>query len=832
MEDNVSTLVSQVNEMLATAWKMIGGNYSFSIPDVSDMDDEKFYSSFVKIRIATEALCNYILTYEGRVSPGANKKMVLNDYINNISNIWTFPNKITQCLKSIQEASNGMVHYKDSPLNYEQCTINLQQFSMVLSWFIQEYRDTRLIDAERHLFLQSAKGALPSEDNDYHIPRKETCLEIEKKLLATKFLIISGDQGIGKTEACREYAKSLKEDRTKVYYLENVRSVDEFLAELPFRIQEDVTKQELVKRKKECLWDLECQENKQGKKIKYVFLLDNYDIKSEKHALQLEEFAKEFLEKNCKNICFIITVAGKNTREALRPYEYPLPLLSMEECNKIFSAYCTRSEDCKGIEQLIASLRHNARAIKMAAKYLDDNREVSLNSLAKVVYGGWDERDAEKSYEKIYRVMLGNFDEDGREKELLAILTLIPYSSVTIHTIASWMGKSFGHDELLGLFQRLDDAQWINLYGSREGINDEMTIDIAPNISDFLFDKFKLDLSEDCVKEYANSVFKTFNSAPNKQPQSLLLEIRPFVEQLYKRVLSVETENYALLSNLRKFYISIYDIEHVEQLSNIIDALNEKEKKTARPNAADSLYTMGIAYLNIEEFNLAVENFENCIEKYRFACDKAYDNLARAKAYYAHALAEAGSNEKAIENALEGIQIRERLTGNDYNVEKIWVSYYNYALALFHDGKYDDALAECNRALLKYGLKDNEIPQMDYSSPLHLRGQILLKLARQKSDVQLAIQDLVRSKEIRQNRGGDPFWVAQLDVYLSQGYERLGDMEEDPKEKGKDYKIAIELLKGAQEVKRTKWMTREAIAHIEKLNGEIARLKEKESEYE
>lgn len=45
MAESSDMTVNDINKLLDEAWRIIGGKYTFHIPDVSDGNDEKVFSS-------------------------------------------------------------------------------------------------------------------------------------------------------------------------------------------------------------------------------------------------------------------------------------------------------------------------------------------------------------------------------------------------------------------------------------------------------------------------------------------------------------------------------------------------------------------------------------------------------------------------------------------------------------------------------------------------------------------------------------------------------------------------------------------------------------------
>ena len=66
-------------------------------------------------------------------------------------------------------------------------------------------------------------------------------------------------------------------------------------------------------------------------------------------------------------------------------------------------------------------------------------------------------------------------------------------------------------------------------------------------------------------------------------------------------------------------------------------------------------------------------------------------------AHYAHALAYAGNYEKALTVGEYSIRLRKEV-----DPKAVWISYYNYALALYKAGRLDEAMVYCEDSIRRF----------------------------------------------------------------------------------------------------------------------------------
>lgn len=831
--------VESINELLKKTWEIIGGNYSFILPNfVENQTDDNIMVTFLKIRIATEGICRYVVVYEGLIKESNIKDPTLNKYIEWLNRSFEIPSKIRHIyLPNIQALCNGMAHYKDAPLSFSDAMNCAEMFALLLKWFVDNYGGTRINDFSDILLSQNMKGSIPEKVDGIFLSREKDSKYLNEILDTRGYISIVSGPGTGKTELCKDYVERYAKKYDRVYYIENPVSITQFVYDLPFRVvgANNLRKEKLLEKKVECLQDLNIVDGS-GKK-KYLFILDNYEGNDEGDIA----FLQTILSNMGGNVHLIIT-----STEKFGLMEYMVPsLFELEEYYSLFRFYNPKVYEDGAIKSLSLALKGNLRAIKMVACYLNNHsEEVNIEDFLLQVQQNMNELNSAELYNQLCIALLEDDNEmDAVKKKILTLATFIPSIGIDkkefIDLLFVALRKEASREKITDIINALAYDTWISIVNKTFIDEEEHSewIEMSPIISETLFVRMRPNWEEEHIIIYLDEIVKNIENA-SKFTEARIEELKPLVNHISRRLLNGQTKNYAILSTLRDYYIASYDTKNIEILSERISLLLEEYNKTQKSgDIQQAFYREGIANLNVEEFEKAAILLEKNIRQNEQRIIELKSKIAVASAHCAHALARSGKSKEALDAGKRSILIREELidAGNIGVKGSLWISYYNYALAHFYANQNMLALENCEKSMELFPeVATTDAYYVNYSSPLHLRGQIYLEMSCvDEIYLDKAIEDLELAREIRiKGKGNNTFWVAQLEIYLSDAYERMGDLMRN---KGditarNEYEKAESYANSALGVKLKQHKTENMIRQINELEHVRTRLKQKMGE--
>lgn len=753
----------KLNSDLSDVELIISSSYQFRFPDLTtdDVSMSNVMISILQTRVITEGICRFIVLQEHIAKDEKSiRTATLKVYVDDLlgPNL-IVPKKIVSNLKTIQGISNLVVHFQiDGHVDKEEAYICLESLEQVLVWFKSTYsgifvRDNRWKVASDTL---NKSGSIPQKSEDCIIQRNNEVMHIRDILLKDRRILLRGYSGVGKTELAKEYVGKYRKKYDGIYYVENVSEIDDYIFNMPIGILDERLKRknEIIKEKLEVIHTMG---------LTYLFILDNYmgtekelrclypDLDDEYHLMIL---TNEDNELNWSKCIFDVDV------------------FTREESYQIFRYFCEQKYEINEVDNLLAHIKYNPRAIKMCALLLQENELFTIASLLDSISN----TDSVKNIMKnLYMILseLSVFENDNNIKLIAECLSLLPYNGVSKERFQDLMLgiKEVNLDEkqiYMGL-DKLVDSGWILIDAAGY-------ISINPLLSDTMFEKLQPNMASSAIKDFIAPILK-----PIKDIRNLYLEqivsLKPFVEQMMKRVSSSSKIDLDVLNELREYYIAVFDTPKVKILSEIMESEYSKYNDQFKTDYVENaIYRQGISRFNLEDFSEAHKHFDRALQLLEQKLLTIEKDIARISAYEGTSLAAIGEGDKAIETVSRSVSIREKLasSGDEEEEKKLWISHYNYSKVLMQHHLFENAMDECNIAVRLFqqdNLKEFEQKSStNVSSLLQLKGRILAGLGKKEE----AIISLEEAKEIRENlKGKSHFTTGQVYSYLMDIYAQF-----------------------------------------------------------
>lgn len=742
-----------LNENLAIVEKTINSKYHFSFSELQEDDNHMDYlTTVLHVRVLTEGICRYIVLYEHFSEEENLRNATLKVYVNDI--LWpklNFPKKVLSILSIIQGYGNRAVHFQiedHDHLDFEEVNLCMESFEALVSWFVTTYAsgkaDNNRWKIKSDVF--SGSGSIPPKSIGCIISREKEVNDVRQKITSQRKVTIGGDTGIGKTEIVKDYAKKFRKKYDGMYYSENVENVNDFIYELPIGgcENENKDKEEIVKEKIEELHSMG---------LKYLFIIDNYvgDINN------LQPLFPTKTDKYHLLVLINSEVENSETDFVIQPF-------SQEDSIKIFRYFCDIEYKDEEIIQLLTYLSYNPRAIRMCASFLNlNNAYTPIRLLENMKRSDSVNSNIKSIYIMLYENSL--LEKDELMKTMVACLSLIPYNGMSkerfLLLVSGCLSQKTSKEVLEAYLSELEEIGWLSF----DNVN---SILINPLLSDVLFEKTKPDMTSDCIVRFLNQILKPISDI-REMYLSQIMAMKPFVDQLTKRVANVERCNLEILNFLREYYIAIYDVPNIGFLTDMMEREIKQILSNKACTAETAIYRQGIGRFNMEDFNEAHIHFERALNMLNNKLCEVEKTIAMISAYEGSALAMLGKEKEAIENAKRSIDIREKLGADgDTGVQKsLWISYYNYAKTLYELEKYAEADIEIDKSIdmyKKYYINEfEEKSSTDVSSLYQMKGRIIARLGKKEEAINL----LEESKLIRERlKGENYFSTAQVYSYL------------------------------------------------------------------
>lgn len=754
-----------LNQKLVDAESVISSKYHFRFSDLKleDIDSSDIMISVLQTRVIAEGICRFIVLQEHLVKDEKSiRTATLKVYVDDLlrPNLLV-PKAIISNLSTIQGISNLAVHYQvDGHLNKEQAYICLESLEQVLEWFVKKYQSYNLKQGKWKIATDvlNVSGAVPPKAEGCLLSREREVEELRKLMLSNKVVILWGNTGVGKTELVKDYVKKYRKKYDGVYYAENVKTIEDYLYNLPVGIlnEELKTKDEIVSEKLEVIHSME---------LTYLFVIDNFCGSEETiqslYPLEWEKY-------------HILVVVGEENLFATSSSCYELNTFSLGESLQLFRYYCDEKYTDGQVEELIKFLSFNPRAIKMSALFLRDN---TIFSPERLMDGMRKNTSVKSIFRNLYIVLteISILESDNILRWIAECLSLIPYNGMSKERFENlFLGIttiSCQKNEFENAWNKLVAAGWMS-------VDHAGYISINPLLSDTLYEKTSPDMSSERIIEFLSPILK-----PIKEIRELylsqVLALAPFVEHLTNRILESKSCDWEMLNELREYYIAIYDVEMVEKLTGLME--NEFKyyiEKHGENVVENAIYRQGISRFNLEDFQEAHNNFSRALKmlEQRIVCTQK--DIARICAYEATSLAALGKIEEAIKCAKKSIALRQELSasGEIEEGKKLWISHYNYAKVFLESAIYENAMVECETAIALYKdlypIEYTECRSTNVSSLLHLKGRIHAALGEYEEAIIL----LEKAKGIREKLKGDTYFsTAQVYFYLMEVYAGKGE---------------------------------------------------------
>ncbi len=820
----MADLINETNELLIRFWDTIGSDYSYKLPEFpEDNNETDIMMCLVKIRVATEGLLRYIILYEKMLPEDKISDFHYQEYLNRVSQGMFLSSRIHSKFSEIQLECNNSVHFKTSKPVLNDAVQCVMAFNEVLKWFLENYEGTSIENSPAGDSF-SVAGIIPGKIPGYIIKRENEIKKIHEILSQKGHIYIQSESGMGKTEICKQYTEKYSKEYYQIYYVENPTSLKNWIMGFPIRIPgiQRMSHDTIFTTKKDRLLKLYNSSERSNKKL--LLIMDNYELSDDDKAL----FSFILPDKDQAAHLIITSTKDNNLQGEIYHPEH----VSSDEYYKLFSFHNVKGIPKDKVSRLCNALHGNLRAVKMAARFLYSNAQIDIDGFTDQLEELPDFQDMDNVYSPLTLVMEDLSKISSGKMAVLSCLTMIPYSGFVKRTFIEMVSEAYGaehYEKIAEMLDELEEDGWvsINRQGS-DGIADD-TITMAPLLSDTVFTRNMDDWDEAFIREFIRKGIKKI-SDPNKMTETDLVINKPFFDHVLYRISQLSFLGYDDLSLIRDYYISVYDLQGTENTTKLINELiEEHDKKWGSSDFVHTSYKEGLANLNIEEFDKAAALFDKYIGDNKKRISEAEYKITTALAYEAHALSGCGRHEEAVKAAEEGIRLRKQLAdkGHVEAKERMWISYYNYALSLFHSEKYDEALDACERSMELF--KDDRRKNIGYhlSSPLHLRGQIRLAVSGDDPDkILVAIRDIEDAKAMRVDVKNYNYWAAQLDVYLAEGYEKLGDILEST-EREDAYKKALVCAENACRGKEQLYRTENMVRQINSLENVACRIKEK-----
>lgn len=796
----------KLNSDLSDVELIISSSYHFRFPDLTadDVSTSNVMISILQTRVITEGICRFVVLQEHLAKDEKSiRTATLKVYVDDLlgPNL-IVPKKIISNLKTIQGISNLVVHFQiDGHLDKKEAYICLESLEQVLTWFKNTYsgivvRDNRWKVASDTL---NKSGSIPQKSEDCIIQRSKEVMNIRDTLLKNRRILLRGYSGVGKTELAKEYAGKYKKKYDGIYYVENVSEIDDYIFNMPIGILDErvKTKTEIIKEKLEVIHTMG---------LTYLFILDNY-MGTEKELRCL------YPDRDDEYHLMILT--NEDNELDWSGSIFDVDVFTKEESYRIFRHFCEQKFDENEVDNLLEHIKYNPRAIKMCAVFLQENDLFTISSLLE----GISNTDSVKNIMKnLYMILseLSIFENDTNIKLIAECLSLIPYNGVSKERFQELMlgikDVAIDEKQIHAGLGKLVDSGWIL-------VDTAGYISINPLLSDTIFEKLQPNLASMSIKEFITPILK-----PVKDIRNLYLEqivaLKPFIDQLMKRVTSSINIDWDVLNELREYYIAVFDIPKVKMLTEIMEGEFNKYNNQFKPDFVENaIYRQGISRFNLEDFAEAHKHFDralNLLEQKLITIEK---DIARISAYEGSSLAAIGEGERAIEIVKRSISIRKKLalSGDKEEEKKLWISHYNYAKVLMQEKQFEAALDECEAAIHLFQ-KDNlrefeKKASTNVSSLLQLNGRILAGLGKKDESILF----LEEAKDIREAlKGKTHFTTGQVYSYLMDVYDQF-------EEYGKALSYAIKYY----DILSVQYKTQDIITKLADVEEKIAFYKEK-----
>lgn len=751
-----------MNKKLHKVETIIGSNYNFEFCNliINDVKSCDIMLSIVQARIITEGLCRYVVLNEHIVNDEKSiRTATLKVYVDDLlrPNLLV-PKSIISNLSTIQGISNLSVHFQvDGHLNVNQAVICLESLQQVFEWFVNKYSNN-LNSWKISSDSLNRSGFLPDKAEGCIISREKEIEEIRKNIVKKKVSYIYGCTGVGKTEVVKDYVKRFKKRYDGIYYLENVKDINDFVYNLPIGILDENSKmkEEVVLEKLEILHSMD---------LSYLFIIDNY--------IGDENDIKCLIPKGEDNYHLII-VFDEDHYINNNEYLYHINPFSTEDSLKIFRFFCQCKYTDKEIDILLKYINYNTRAIKMSAIFLNDSTNFSPDFLIKEMKNTM---SVKSMIQSLYIVLTKGsiIEKNVNVKNICQYLSLLPYNGVSKERFISLIKRT-----------SIKSEQDINDYIEQLSHNGWMSIDSAgfisvnPLISDTLFERTKPDLLSTNVIAFLEPIlFPIKEIRELYMPQVVSLE--PYIEQLYNRILLSEHCNINILNEVREYYIALYDVEKIEKLNLVMEQEYKNcYDKYSTITIENVIFRQGISRFNLENYSEAHNSFSRALNMLYSRKQLIEKDIAKISAYEGSALAAMGNEKKAIECIKTSINIRENMKAHGDNEEsnRLWISYYNYAKILVLLKDFTGAEKQYKMSVKLY----SEAYPYEYlnksstnvSSLLQLKGRIYAGLGNKEE----SIMYLEEAKVIREKlKGENYFSTAQVYYYLMEVYELFEEYE-------------------------------------------------------
>lgn len=747
-------------KMLDKMNQILNSKYTFKFCDISDDTPEgELLLSMIQARIISEGICRYIVLYKKIVkNENSIRTTTLEVFLTKLNLSMIIPKEVRESLKFIQGCGNHAAHYQvDGAMEVDAVQLCMKALKLVIGWFIDEYDGTSLSDVEENAeFSTDRMGMIPEMVEGCVISREDEVLAVWKILHQSHVILIHGESGTGKTEFCKEYVNRNKKKYNSVYYAENVSSVDHFILDLPFKIEDKSTKKhEQILREK---WNLFKKLNN-----RHLFILDNYVGQDYSWLIQL------ISDVHCH---IIITRTERLPIDSIQSMVLKDP--SISDGIKLFEYFDPIPLEQMELQELIEHLGKNLRLIKLCAVFMYSRQnKADLMQLIKGIETKRD--DINNILKKTCAIILDNKSMDEKSRKTLGLLSLLPYSGVPFDVIAKWSQIACNGENMRDTLESLFHSHWFS-------IDDNGCMVISQTISDVLFEELDVNPYAEASVRMLKQVFDIIKNYLNLTDNEIHV-VEPYVNLYTNRVLATDiaiindgeerSRRRSVLTMLRDYHIAIYELSYATPLVEKIHKVINLEKNDRFIDEEYTIYKEGETLLKLERFDEACSKFDMSLKKLDEKIARIKKNYALISAQYAHALAYAGQYENALAMGEYSIRLRKEV-----NPKAVWISYYNYALALYKAGRLGEAMDCCEKTIRRFLDIYNEEDSGFYynlSSPLHLRGQIYMAMG----NTEAAIYNLEKSAKIRKERNGEnTYWMAQIYGYLSEAYEMAGNKGE------------------------------------------------------
>ena len=373
---------------------------------------------------------------------------------------------------------------------------------------------------------------IPQKVEGCIISRKDETALLHDHLARSGTVMICGRSGTGKTELCKDYALSYGNEYDGVYYVENPSGIDQFISDLPIRINrtEAASHDQIFRDKLNMFRELEGR---------YLFILDNYEEPGDRWIEQLISDHQKYH--------LLVTCTKERTDESIDTMTIAEP--SMSDCFRLFEYFYPVPVNEDELEVLIGRLERNLRLIKMCAVYLYSRKdETDLSEFIQEFDVQKDEM--ESTLKKICDIMLRQLQLESARGQILYFLSLIPYSGMPYSVFREWCIEALKPEteekdnykgnkpagvavaserEIDAVLRDLEKENWFN-----KDENDCLVV--SQMVSDVLYEKMKYSLYTGRTKRFIDPVLKVLDKILDCTYEKIHM-VEPFVNQLSARSL-------------------------------------------------------------------------------------------------------------------------------------------------------------------------------------------------------------------------------------------------------------------------------------------------------